>query len=760
MMAEGDEKTEEGPLIAESFSFKLGYEVKVGCVTIGNLNGTHPHLACAIPGGRVVVHNPFHARTEERMDANLLHFNEEITALSCGNLEPTSSPSAVDLIFVGSAHHLVAYNIVDNKNHFSTELSDGCSCLSTGTLSDSNKPLIYIGGTCSIYGYDAQGTDEFWTVTGDDVISMVVSEFKDSSKTELVVGSNNCEVHAFNSEGESTDEMALSAVVSRMKRIGSATIAFGLSTGVVGVLKEGKQIWESKTKHQVTSLEKFEVNGRVAVVVGWSNGLLEFRNVDDGTIIFSESLKTQIAGLAVSDYRKEGKDHLLVVLTSGRVVAFSSGTSAKHSLGAAPVVKENYGAKIRLLQQKRKDLLYRLGNLKKLQKKKSKASSDFDTFVHTKTNSRLEIIDGKLHLLVDTTSGIKIQSVTLLNDGLYEEDAHTEFFVVPVRVAKILLPTPKLAEFHLTIRSLIGDGLSSKFLVTQGKIVVKKYSCFSREDVSEPSLLNAYAANPSIEEKILHWIKSSFSGCEEIASLSPPVGLVSSSFGSIFFAVHGETLVIGSDIGHTLNSIVNDLRDRVVLNPITLQKTVTVFKHVSGKDDEVTSSESTLLPSIKGETIQNPNLNHARIEVNEKDKGIDDGMSVGNIVGDDVDGGVVLVLQSVQDLHSVRQKLVAEIAENSTLAKSLLLRAEDHRIMGNFVAMQQAYGDVMDVNKDILRAHAFRYSNQEKLMSQVRILNKIIHERAERNGGGAFIDSCRQAIKENDYGTLLDLLQN
>ena len=39
-------------------------------------------------------------------------------------------------------------------------------------------------------------------------------------------------------------------------------------------------------------------------------------------------------------------------------------------------------------------------------------------------------------------------------------------------------------------------------------------------------------------------------------------------------------------------------------------------------------------------------------------------------------------LDKVSDLHAARQKLSVEIADQSNLAKSLLLRAEDYRIMG------------------------------------------------------------------------------
>lgn len=41
------------------------------------------------------------------------------------------------------------------------------------------------------------------------------------------------------------------------------------------------------------------------------------------------------------------------------------------------------------------------------------------------------------------------------------------------------------------------------------------------------------------------------------------------------------------------------------------------------------------------------------------------------------------LLTRIGDLHKARQRLSAEIADGSNLAKALLLRAEDHRLMGD-----------------------------------------------------------------------------
>lgn len=43
---------------------------------------------------------------------------------------------------------------------------------------------------------------------------------------------------------------------------------------------------------------------------------------------------------------------------------------------------------------------------------------------------------------------------------------------------------------------------------------------------------------------------------------------------------------------------------------------------------------------------------------------------------------VVIIIQ-VDELHAVRQKLTAEMADHSNLIRSLVVRAEDARLMGD-----------------------------------------------------------------------------
>jgi Bardet-Biedl syndrome 2 protein len=47
------------------------------------------------------------------------------------------------------------------------------------------KPLAVIGGNCSIQGFDYQGNDPFWTVTGDNVCSLALVDFDADGENEV-----------------------------------------------------------------------------------------------------------------------------------------------------------------------------------------------------------------------------------------------------------------------------------------------------------------------------------------------------------------------------------------------------------------------------------------------------------------------------------------------------------------------------------------------------------------------------------------------
>ena len=47
----------------------------------------------------------------------------------------------------------------------SLQVADGVNTIVIGHLGGYDNPLAFVGGNCSIQGFDMEGNDEFWTVS-------------------------------------------------------------------------------------------------------------------------------------------------------------------------------------------------------------------------------------------------------------------------------------------------------------------------------------------------------------------------------------------------------------------------------------------------------------------------------------------------------------------------------------------------------------------------------------------------------------------
>lgn len=64
-------------------------------------------------------------------------------------------------------------------------MPDGVNAITVGNLGSLGTPLALVGGNCSIQGFDWQGNDPFWTVTGDNVRSLTLVDFDNDGLNEV-----------------------------------------------------------------------------------------------------------------------------------------------------------------------------------------------------------------------------------------------------------------------------------------------------------------------------------------------------------------------------------------------------------------------------------------------------------------------------------------------------------------------------------------------------------------------------------------------
>lgn len=121
------------------------------------------------------------------------------------------------------------------------------------------------------------------------------------------------------------------------------------------------------------------------------------------------------------------------------------------------------------------------------------------------------------------------------------------------------------------------------------------------------------------------------------------------------------------------------------------------------------------------------------------------------------------LLEKVDQQHSVRQRLTAEMADHSSFIRSLVVRAEDSRELGDLLSMKQSFLQLYDLNKDLINAYNIRCNNHTDLLGTLKIVNQYIQKAGRLRVGSAksqVVNACRAAIKDNDIPRLIKTVIN
>nr|CAD7463264.1 unnamed protein product [Timema tahoe] len=116
------------------FTLSLGCRVLPGCVTVAKFDGSHCCLAAATIADKVVIHSPHHhngllgrvgfGSTQSTQELSTLNMSQSVTALCAGVLDPSTDK---DMLVVGTATSLLAYNVDTNMELFYRELERSSS---------------------------------------------------------------------------------------------------------------------------------------------------------------------------------------------------------------------------------------------------------------------------------------------------------------------------------------------------------------------------------------------------------------------------------------------------------------------------------------------------------------------------------------------------------------------------------------------------------------------------------------------------------
>jgi len=150
---------------------------------------------------------------------------------------------------IGSSTNLLVYDCLNNADIFEKEVNDGLSSISICNgefLPEVGQPVAIVGGNCSITGFDFDGEERFWTVSGDNVQSLAFFDFNNDGVEELVAGSDDFAIRVFKGE-EIIHDVSEKSKVMLLEHIDGNVFGYALSNGAYGVYCGKKKLWKSKS---------------------------------------------------------------------------------------------------------------------------------------------------------------------------------------------------------------------------------------------------------------------------------------------------------------------------------------------------------------------------------------------------------------------------------------------------------------------------------------------------------------------------------
>ncbi|XP_073707130.1 BBSome complex member BBS2 [Garra rufa] len=709
-------------MLVPIFTLKLNHKINPRMVAIGKYDGIHPCLTAATQAGKVFIHNP-HTRSQrpaahrlsqstQDSDISLLNINQAVSCLTAGTLGPNTTGHT---LLVGSQTNLLAYDVHDNTDIFYKEVSDGANAIVLGKLGDIKSPLAIIGGNCALQGFDFNGIDQFWTVTGDNVRSLVLCDFTADGKNELLVGSDDFDIRVFR-EDELVTEMAENETVTSLCHMHGSRFGYALANGTVGVYDRTARYWRIKSKNHAMSIHAFDLNadGVVELITGWSNGKIDARSDRTGEVIFKDNFSSSVAGVVEGDYRMDGQIQLICTSVEGEVRGYlPASKEMKGNLMDASVEQDL----IRELSQRKQNLMLELRNYEENAKAVPGVSEGESKMGVIPANTQLQTAlsvrratdsqRAHIELNISTPNETIIRAVLIFAEGIFEGESHVVHPSAQNLSGCVRVPIipPKDIPVDLHIKAFVGGKTSTQFHVFEITRQLPRFSMYDLNvdpSAAQPTGKVTFSINDR-PQRVVMWLNQNF---------LLPDGIDSPDI--TFTALRGEGLL-----------------------KITMQPSGEIMLRTDDIDlagDLVQSLASFLaIEDLQAEADFPVYFKELRATLTE-----------------------------VDEFHSVHQKLTAAMADHSNYVRNMLVQAEDARLMGDWRHMKKRYIELYDLNRDLINEYKIRSNNHNALLARLKSVNQAI-QRAGRLRVGKpktqVITACRDAIKNNNINALFKIMR-
>ncbi|XP_072403791.1 BBSome complex member BBS2 [Chiloscyllium punctatum] len=715
-------------MLVPVFTLKLNHRINPRMVTVGKYDGTHPCLTAATQAGKVFIHNP-HTRTQRFVsnnllqggldsDTSLLNINQSVSCLTAGVLNPGLGH---DMLLVGTQTNLLAYDVYNNSDVFYKEVADGANAIVLGQLGEIPTPLAIIGGNCTLQGFDQDGNDLFWTVTGDNVRSLALCDFDGDGKKELLAGSEDFDIRVFK-EDEIMAEISETETITALCHMHGSRFGYALANGTVGVYDRATRYWRIKSKNHAMSIHAFDLNsdGVCELITGWSNGKIDARSDRTGEVIFKDNFTSSVAGIVEEDYRMDGQSQLICCSVEGEVRGY---LPADREMRGNLMDTNAEQDLIRELSQRKQNLLLELRNYEENSKVALNALGGegdgqigiipANTQLQTSLSVNVDTANQSPHveLSISTSNDTIIRAVLIFAEGIFDGESHVVHPSAHNLSGQIFVPItpPKDIPVDLHIKAYVGYRNSMQFHVFELTRQLPRFSMYARQTpgpASEPQSYVTFTVSDRVQ-RVVMWMNQNFLVPEDIECPSMPLDICFTSLRDggqlrIKMNASGEVTIRTEDI---------DLAGELI-------QSMASFLAIEDLQAEAD------FPAYFEELRQ--------------------------------------IFVQVDDYHSVHQKLTAEMADHSNLVRSLMVRAEDARLMGDMKSMKKGYMELFDLNRDLINGYKIRCNNHTELLTCLRAVNQAI-QRAGRLRVGKpktqVISACRDAIKNNNVSALFKIIR-
>ena len=566
--------------------------------------------------------------------------------------------------------------------------------------------------------------------------------------TQVIVGSEDFEIRIFASE-EVAFEATENDIITGLTPVVGTCYGYSLANGTVGVYNNATRVWHAKSKHTPISLQRFDLNGDGVpeLIAGWSSGRLEVRLDTTGFLVYKDKFASSIAKLLVTDYRMDGKQQIVAVGTDGEVRGYSPPEAEQLDMALDHSVQE---AQLQALYDRKNELLTELRGLEKnsglpngsprsgakaapgAAAPASSSSSSAATVGMIPTNTKLSVgikanrSTSSLSLQLSTNNDTLVKMALVFNDTLFA--AGQESLCVhpknPGTTLSIPLRPQKNQAAEMLIKAVVGHRSSTQDHVFEVAHTLPRFSsfvCVRPKDLAPKSSVTFHTSERV--NRVVLWIQQAFALDDSTAAPSKPPNM-----GGVSLSVTSDSLHAG-------------FVSVLTCEPLIIRM---------GPEHGGTVTIRTDHMELAGDVVQDL---CKYLKINDLD-------CIAEFPEETA--AFAAVLTKVEEFNAARLKMSADIADQSALVKTLVIKAEDSRMLNEMAQMSSYYSQLFDLNRELIGEYTKRATNHAELLAALKDVNHMIQKAARLRMGepkAKVVAACRVAIKANNTKSLLQIIK-